>query len=93
MDSHENIRVSEIIDFIITIREYDDNHMFMTIYKNNENMFMRFEFRGFEEEMEYWDFALETGKMNDEAGFIFDKENCEMIEMETKRFILENMMV
>jgi len=76
---------------IISTRNYDENHIFISFKKNGENIFFDFGLCNFENEMELWDMPTKLVKFNDERGFIFNKTiSKEDLEMEIKRFILHN---
>lgn len=75
----------------LDIKKYDNNHIFITVKRGQNNLYIDLGICQFNEEMEYWDMPTKTGEMDNEFGFIFsNKLDIEDIKMEIERFIVHN---
>ncbi len=74
-------------DVEIIIEEYDKKHMIAFVEKKGKCMFISFLMCEFAAEMEYWDINMTYGEKNGRKGFIFEKDDVELIKTEIKNFI------
>lgn len=75
----------------ISIKKYDEDNIFITVKRGQNNLYMDLGICQFNDEMEYWDMPVKTGKMDNEFGFIFSNDlQIEDIKMEIERFIVHN---
>lgn len=74
----------------ITIKteDFNENYMFLTIFKNNENLASDLEICQYTSEMEYWGYPIKLYKYNNIYGYLFSKElNKEDLLLETERIL------
>lgn len=75
----------------IDVKKYDEDNIFITVKREQNNLYTDLGICQFNDEMEYWDMPTKMGKMNNEFGFIFsNKIDVDEIKMEIERFIAHN---
>lgn len=75
----------------IIIKDYNETEKVMYIKRNNENIWGLVSIMQFEDEMDFFGIAIKRKKVNDEMGYVFNKNIDEsLVYEETQRFLCEH---